>query len=99
VTNVTLVEAIRELRAQILQAATEGEGAPIRFVPDTVEVELGVTFEIQAEAGGGFKLLSLIDLSGKAKVDDQSTHKVKLILKPVGPDGSPALIGSTVLEK
>lgn len=98
-TNVTLVEAIRELRAQILQVTKEGEGEPIRFVPDTVEVELGVIFDIQAEAGGGFKLLSLIDLSGKAKVGDQNTHKVKLILKPVGPDGSPALIGSTVLEK
>jgi hypothetical protein len=98
-TKVTLVEAIRELHSQILQASKEGEREPVRFVPETVEVELGVTFDVEAEAGGGIKLLSFIDLAGKAKVGDQSAHKVKLILKPVGPDGAPVLISSSVLEK
>jgi hypothetical protein len=64
-----------------------------------VEVEFGITFSLEAEAGGGFKLLSLIDLSSKGKVGDQTTHKVKLVLEPVGPDGKPTPISSTVLEK
>ena len=35
-------------------------------------VELGIIFNVEAEAGGGFKLFSLIDLSGKAKTGDAS---------------------------
>lgn len=98
-TRVTLAQAIRELRAQLMEAATEGEGIAIRFVPKSVEVELGITFSVEAEAGGGFRLLSLIDLSGKAKIGDQSTHKVKLTLEPVGRDGKPLLIRDSDRER
>jgi|HubBroStandDraft_6_1064221.scaffolds.fasta_scaffold1292096_2 hypothetical protein len=97
--KVTLAEAIHELRKQILTAVSEGADQPIRFMPETVEIELGISFDVEAEAGGGFKLFSLVDLSGKTKVADQSTHKVKMVLKPVGRDGKPTLIGSSVLEK
>jgi len=79
----------RELRAQLVQASTEGEGAAIRFVPKSVEVELDITFKVEAEAGGGFKLLSLLDLSGKARSADENSHKVKLTLEPVGRGGKP----------
>jgi len=97
--NVTLAEAIGELRKQILVAVSEGANQPIRFMPETVEVELSINFNVEAEAGGGFKLLSLVDLSAKTKVGDQSTHKVKMVLKPVGLDGKPIPISSSVLEE
>jgi hypothetical protein len=97
--KVTLAEAIRELRAQLLEAAAGGEGSSLRFVAKSAELELGITFDVEAEAGGGFKLLSLIDLSGKAKRQDESTHKVKLTLEPVGPNGKPILIRDTEREK
>jgi hypothetical protein len=90
--RVTLVEAIRELRAQLVQAAKEGEGAALRFVPKSVEVELGITFDVEAEAGGGFKLFSLVSLSGKAKAGEETTNKVKLTLDLVGRDGTSVLI-------
>ncbi len=90
--RITLAHAIRELRAQLAEAAVEGEKAAIRFVPKSVEVELGITFEAEAEAGGGFKLFSLIDLSAKAKAGQESTHKVKLTLEPVGRDDKPLKI-------
>ena len=97
--KVTLAEAIRELRAQLLEATTGGEGAPIRFVPKSAELELAITFDVEAEAGGGFKVFSLIDLSGKAKRADQNTHTVKLTLEPVDSDGKPILIRDTEREK
>jgi NTP-dependent ternary system trypsin peptidase co-occuring protein len=93
--RVTIAQAVRELRAQLAEAAAEGEGTEVRFVPTSVEVELGITFDVEAEAGGGFKLFSLIDLSGKAKTGNESTHKVKLTLEPVGRDGKPYLVRDT----
>jgi len=57
-----------------------------------------VDFLDEGEAGAGFKLWSLVDLSGKGKVGDETTHKVKLVLEPVGPDGKPTPIRSSVLE-
>lgn len=70
----------------------KGGGADLRFVPKAVEVELGISFTAEREAGGGIKVFSLVDLSGKAKGGEASTHRVKLTLEPVGPDGKPALI-------
>ncbi len=93
--KVTLAQAIRELRAQLVEAATEGEGSAIRFVPKSVDVELGIVFKVEAEAGGGVKLFSLVDISGKGKAADESTHKVKLTLGPVGRDGKPLLVRDT----
>jgi hypothetical protein len=97
--RVTLAQAIREVRAQLVEAAAEGQGAAIRFIPKSVEVELGITFDVEVEAGGGFKLFSLVDFSGKVKRGDESTHKVKLTLDPVGRDSKPVLVGDTERDK
>ena len=64
-----------------------------------MEIELGIVFSLEAEASGGFKLLSLVDISGKAKAADQSTHKMKLTLEPTGRDGKPVLIRDSEREK
>lgn len=53
---------------------------------------MDITFSLEGEAGGGFKVLSLIDLSGKAKTTSSNTHKVKLVLEPVDREGKPILI-------
>jgi hypothetical protein len=98
-TKVTLAQAIRGIRAQLAEAAMEGEGAAIRFIPKSVDVELDIRFDVEKEAGGGFKLLSLIDLSGKAKTKNESTHKVKLTLEPVDRAGKPIVIRDQEREK
>lgn len=87
--QISLVQAIRELRTQLEQAAKEGKDASFRFVPKTVEVELGISFTIEGEAGCGVKIFSLVDLSGKTKGSDASTHRIKLTLEPVDPGGKP----------
>jgi len=97
--RVTLAVAIQQLREQLREAAKGGEEEDLRFLPESVEVELDVKFSLEMEAGGGLKLWSILDLSGKAKTGDETTHKVKLILKPVDRSGNPTLIGSSKLER
>jgi hypothetical protein len=97
--RITLAQAIRELRAQLVEAAEDGEGTSLRFLPKAVDIELGITFTAEAEAGGGFKLLSLVDLSVKGNTGNESTHKVKLTLEPVGRDGKPILVRDSQREK
>jgi hypothetical protein len=98
-TKITLSQAIRELRTQIEESAKGGQGATIRFVPKSVEVELSIEFSVEKEASGGVKLFSLIDLSGKAGSTSSSAHKVTLTLEPVGADGKPALIRDSEREE
>jgi hypothetical protein len=63
-----------------------------------VEVELGIVFDVEAEAGGGFKLFSLIDLSGRAKTSNENTHKITLTREPTGRDGRPISVRDTERE-
>ena len=98
--QVTVAEAVREIRKQLSEASAEGAGQDLRFIAKSVEVELGITFSLEKEAGGGLKLWSILDLSGKAKTSDESTHKIKLVLEPVGGvDGKPKLISDDQREK
>jgi len=96
--RITVEEAITDLREQLQRAAVAGANAPIRFVPKTVEVELciAVNREMEGKASGG--LWSLIDISGKTKIGDEATHKIKLVLEPVDQSGKPALISSSIRE-
>jgi hypothetical protein len=96
--NVTVADAIKQLRAQLEDAQREGVGKKLRFLTKSVEVELAIVFKIEIEGGAGVKAWFL-DISGKAKGADESTHKIKLVLEPVGPDGKPTLVGDDELLK
>lgn len=84
--RIGLAEAIAELRAELSRARRDGEGKDIRFAVGEIEVELALEFGVSAEAGGGFKLFSFIDVSGKASASSKSGHKLKLRLA-VAPEG------------
>jgi hypothetical protein len=96
--KITLAQAISEIRAQLTEAEAQSQGEAIRFVPTEVEVELEIIFRVEAEAGAGFKLFSLIDVSGKAKAGGENTHKVRMKLSPVHPDNSPVLVSDSQRE-
>jgi hypothetical protein len=96
--NVTVADAIKQLRAQLEDAQREGMGKGLRFLSKSVEVELAIVFKSEIEGGAGIKAWFL-DVSGKAKAADEMTHKVKLVLEPVGRDGKPTLVGDTEHEK
>lgn len=96
--NITVADAIKQLRTQLEDAQREGSGKALRFLARNVEVELAIVFKSEKEGGGGVKAWFL-DVSGKAKAGDETTHKVKLVLEPVGRDGKPTLVSDTDHEE
>jgi Trypsin-co-occurring domain 2 len=97
--EISLEDAIKDLRTQLQNAAAKGEDAAIRFVAKSVEVELSIVINREAEVKAGAKLWSIFDFSGSVKGGDENTHKVKLTLEPVDKNRQAALIGSTRLEE
>ncbi len=61
----------------------QGEKERIRFRSKSVELELAVEFSREGKAGSKVGIFAVLDFSGEAKVGDQRTHKVKLVLEPV----------------
>lgn len=96
--NVTVADAVKQLRAQLEEAQREGAGKDLRFVAKSVEVELGIVFKNEIQGGVGVKAWFL-DISGRANAGDETTHKVKLLLQPVGRDGNPTLVSDPEHEK
>jgi hypothetical protein len=96
--NVTVAEAIKQLRVQLEDAQREGASKGLQFMAKSVELELGIVFKSEKEGGGGVKAWFL-DISGRATVGDETTHKVKLVLEPVGRDGKTTLVSDTEHEK
>ena len=97
--KVTLAQAISEIRAQLIEANAQSKNEAIRFVATEIEVELEIVFKLEAEAGAGFKLFSLVDVSGKAKRGDESTHRVVLKLTPENVDGTPVKVSDRNRER
>ena len=91
VEDMTVTEAIKQLRAQLAEAQREGSGKDLRFAVKTVEVELAIVLKTEVEGGASVKAW-FVEASGKAKGVDETTHKVKLVLEPVGPDGRPTQV-------
>src|SRR5208337_2195264 len=94
-TQIPLSDAIQQLREQLREAILEGKGQDIVFTPNSIDIELGVTFKAEAKASGGFKLLAFLDLSGEAAAGRESQHKIKLSLSVADKDGRPIRCGPT----
>jgi hypothetical protein len=97
--QVTLAEAIKQLRDELREAILEGKDEDIVFTPNEVELELGITFGAELKAGGGFKLLAFLDLSTEAKASRESQHKMKLSLSVADNKGQPIKVRSDKVPK
>ena len=53
--EVTVAEAIKQLRMQLEDAQREGIGKELRFLARSVEVELAIVFKSEVEGGAGVK--------------------------------------------
>ncbi|TSD85878.1 hypothetical protein FFK22_025100 [Mycobacterium sp. KBS0706] len=93
--RVTLAEAIKQLRDELREAVLEGKGQDIVFTPETIELELGITFDTEVKASGGFKLFAFLDLSAEATAGKSNQHRVKLTLKATDDKGEPLKVRST----
>jgi hypothetical protein len=92
--QITLSDAIQQIRAELRKAAIDGADQDIVFTPTGVDIELAVTFEKEAKAGGGFKVLAFLDLSTEAKASQGNSHKIKLSLSVANQDGTPFKVKS-----
>ena len=97
--QIPLSVAIQQLRDQLRDAILEGKDQDIVFTPNSIDIELGVTFKAEAKASGGFKLLAFLDLSGEAAAGRESQHKIKLSLSVADKDGRPIKVRSDTVRK
>src|SRR5262249_3686723 len=86
--GIGLADAISQLRIELAKARREGENKDFRFKIQDIEVELALEFGSTREGGGGVKLFSFFDLSGKVGASDKTGHKLTLKLT-VDPDKDP----------
>lgn len=92
-TDITLPEAIGQLRADLALAQQQGEGQQIRLAVQEVQIELSIVAKLGAEAGGGIKAW-VIDASAKGSKARESGHKI--ILKLEARSGEGELLISSV---
>jgi hypothetical protein len=83
--QVGLAEAIAEVRAELERARRAGQGEAIRLAVGEIEVELGLEFAWNREGSGGVKLFSFLQLSGKAGMNEKSSHRLRLKLALADP--------------
>lgn len=98
-TEIPLSDAVDQLRDQLREAILEGKDQDIVFTPNSIDIELAVTFKAEAKAGGGFKLLAFLDLSGEAVASRESQHKIKISLSVVDKNGQPIKVRSDAVRK
>jgi Trypsin-co-occurring domain 2 len=89
---IELAEVIGELRRELQQAMTAGQGEPLRFELGPVELE--ATVAVEKGGGGGAKVrFWVIELGGDAKASQASTQRIRLALQPrLTSSGEKALI-------
>lgn len=98
-TQIPLSDAIQQLRDQLREAILEGKDQDIVFTPNSIDIELAVTFKAEAKASGGFKLLAFLDLSGDASAARESQHKIKMSLSVADRTGKPIKVRSEAICK
>jgi hypothetical protein len=92
--SVTITEAITRLREQLKEAQRASrDDKDLRFLVKSVEVELGIEFRTELEGGASVKAWFL-DASGKGTSANETTHKITLMLEPVGRDNAPLDVSS-----
>ena len=79
---VPLGEAIRSLRAELLQAMEDARGSELRFALGPVELEFQLTATTEASAGGAVRFW-VIDADAKGSRASGSTHTLRVTLTPV----------------
>ena len=98
-TEIPLPDAIEQLRDQLREAIIEGADKDIVFNPNSIDIELAVTFKAEVKTGGGFKLLAFLDLSGEASAGRESQHKIKISLSVADRTGKPIKVRSDAERK
>jgi hypothetical protein len=89
VAEVPLAQAIKELRAELLQAIDAGKDEPLRFELDSVVLELEVALTTSGGGEAKVGLWSVLTLGGSAEHGRGTTHRLTLTLSPRLADAKP----------
>ncbi|MBF0187019.1 MAG: hypothetical protein HQL50_03745 [Magnetococcales bacterium] len=77
--SLPLAEAIKELRAELNQARTEGQDEAIRFTVEEVEITLQVVAAKEGNTKAGFKVPVIdLDVGAGGKLSNTKTHTLRL---------------------
>lgn len=88
--RISLGDAIRALRAELVDAVRTHEGDSLRFALGTVEVELQVVAAVEGSSEGGVTFWLASGAAQRDRVADTS-HTVRLSLMPVAVGRSAGL--------
>jgi len=95
--DITVADLIYQLRGDLFRAAESGRGRDPKFVVGPVELELAVVVD-SSRSRGGKASLWVVDVSAQGQRSTQTTHRIKLTLQPVGPDGKPSQISGPPVD-
>jgi hypothetical protein len=84
--TIPLAQAIEDLRSELLNAMRKGVGQELQFRLQPIELELEIAVTWDGEANSGIKFW-IVELGAKGTYESASTHRLKLVLEPVGRDG------------
>jgi hypothetical protein len=90
---VELAELIKQLRAELTEAMSAGEGADLRFELGPVELELTVAVDKEATPGAKVRFW-VVEVGADIRAASTTTQRINLILDPrrVGEPGRKPLI-------
>ncbi|MEV0292220.1 trypco2 family protein [Nocardia sp. NPDC050710] len=80
--GVELSVAIELLRSELADAITAGQGQRVRFVAESIELELELGAKVTRKADGKLTLWRVLSLGGGADSERAAKHRLKLVLKP-----------------
>ncbi|SDL47643.1 hypothetical protein SAMN05216298_3993 [Glycomyces sambucus] len=85
---ITLGQALNSLREEVTQAVYDSSESAVRFRAREIEVELTLQVTRSTAAEAGASVWSVV--TGKISGSDSTarTHKVRLVLEPIGIDDS-----------
>lgn len=80
--GVSLSTAIELLRAELIEALVAGDGQRIRFVPESIELELELAVKATRKADGKVSLWQVVSFGGAKELEGTAKHRLKLVVKP-----------------
>ncbi len=89
--GIELSSMISQLRLELAAAMGEGEGKALRFVPESVELELKLSVTRVAKGNAGIKFW-VVDAGGEASKERMREHTIKLKLLPRDASGREILV-------
>ena len=95
--QVPVADAIKNLRRQLQEAIDEGQGKPLRFGVESIEVELKCSLSREASVEGGGSMW-VIKTKASGKLADDNMQTIRLKLNPLSDGQETQLSGTDELN-